>query len=503
MVLSRHEKPHGNGYQKCQKCKRILYCSKACQVQDWNSRHKYLCDALAGIDTIPITLRKEMLDNTLTNNELKILCKLGKLAFQADDIIENRLEIITYAENFRIRRPTVTAVIYFWIGGSYMHMQTHQNDTLSHPETIRMLTYSLSFYRTILHNTTVYSLLCRDIALEYEKEGRFNMTQKYIDMINNLDGSEIHRYIGIENCEGRLKMSLSDSNSAIVLFNKALRSANKIGNAADQGDCNISIGNYYKNIGVFAKSIIYYTEAFDKFKSMQDSYPGFWLATTGLAETLCLDRQYSVAIEIQSHIPAISRNLGGSYNARGALSSGKIFFIVFRQTKDFSMLEKSYDWLGRAWTAQLPDDGIQSFNDLITRQEILLYLSYVTFFLYDMDQPYCNRPDCLTYLRFYLDQCIESSKCACVTCGKSHDELQEKCVCAGCRVSRFCNVEHQIAASRKNSNVYKVRHRKICKLLSIWRCYVAGDLIGPHGNPILDDCETEMRRFLNRTLSSL
>jgi tetratricopeptide (TPR) repeat protein len=498
MVVKRYGKSDGDGYKICQRCKQIVYCSKVCQVQDWNSRHKYQCEALAGVDTIPVTLRNEMIDQTLTNDELKILCKLSKIIFKADDIIEKRLEIITCAEKFRVERPTVSAAMYFWIGGSYMHMQKHKNDSVSHPETIRMLTYALSFYKAIVHNPTVYSLLCRDIALEYEKQGRFIMAHKYVDMVYNVESSEINKYIGIENCHGRLKISLSDSNSAIVSFNKALRSANKIGNAADQGDCHVSIGDYYKYMGVFMKSIVHYTEAIEKFESMEDAYSGHWLAITGLVETLCLDRQYSVAIEIQSHIPTISRILGGGYNARGALCSGIIYFIIFRQTKDLSMLNESYKWLRTAWTDLLPDDEFGSLHDQVTRQDILLYLSYVAFFLFEHT---CEN-DCLMYLRLYLDQCIESSKCGCVTCGRSHDEIQKKCICAGCRVSRFCNVEHQMAASRKNSNIYKVRHRKICKLLSVWRCYHAGDLIGPHGNPILDDCETEMLRFLNRTLGS-
>jgi len=30
-------------FKMCTKCKKVYYCSKTCQVEDWKARHKSLC----------------------------------------------------------------------------------------------------------------------------------------------------------------------------------------------------------------------------------------------------------------------------------------------------------------------------------------------------------------------------------------------------------------------------------------------------------------------------
>ena len=65
--------------------------------------------------------------------------------------------------------------------------------------------------------------------------------------------------------------------------------------------------------------------------------------------------------------------------------------------------------------------------------------------------------------------------------------------CSGCRVARFCSVDHQKMASKKKlgGSLTTGRHKDMCGVLSKWR-EVVKDGVAP------DSCTADLVAFLQR-----
>lgn len=80
--------------------------------------------------------------------------------------------------------------------------------------------------------------------------------------------------------------------------------------------------------------------------------------------------------------------------------------------------------------------------------------------------------DALELLKRYLTVEVDNARDVCEGCGQARCEDTRMMMCRGCRVARFCCVEHQKLASKRSSaggSVFKGRHKDICSVLGIWR----------------------------------
>ena len=76
------------------------------------------------------------------------------------------------------------------------------------------------------------------------------------------------------------------------------------------------------------------------------------------------------------------------------------------------------------------------------------------------------------YLEDYLSGCVESGRNHCAGCSQRRGEDAPMLTCGGCRVARFCTVEHQKMASKSvaaGGSLFEGRHRDVCALLGKWR----------------------------------
>jgi len=78
----------------------------------------------------------------------------------------------------------------------------------------------------------------------------------------------------------------------------------------------------------------------------------------------------------------------------------------------------------------------------------------------------------LEHLKGYLTASVEDARDGCEGCGQPRCQDVAMLTCSGCRVARFCSVDHQKMASKKTSlggYLWKERHKDICGVLGLWR----------------------------------
>ena len=88
----------------------------------------------------------------------------------------------------------------------------------------------------------------------------------------------------------------------------------------------------------------------------------------------------------------------------------------------------------------------------------------------------------LAHLHDYLRTCVERGRNQCHGCLQTRGEDAPMLTCGGCRVARFCTVEHQKIASKSvalGGSLFKGRHRDVCALLGKWRKQVVKDGMSP------------------------
>ena len=101
----------------------------------------------------------------------------------------------------------------------------------------------------------------------------------------------------------------------------------------------------------------------------------------------------------------------------------------------------------------------------------------------------------LAHLQDYLSSCVGVARNQCEGCNQTRGEDAHMLTCAGCRVARFCSLEHQKMASRdvsRGGSLLYVRHKHVCGLLGTWRQRVVKDGAPP------DALRAELLSFLRQ-----
>ena len=78
----------------------------------------------------------------------------------------------------------------------------------------------------------------------------------------------------------------------------------------------------------------------------------------------------------------------------------------------------------------------------------------------------------LARLKDYLSWHVVQGRNWCTGCEQKRGEDAPMLTCSGCRVARFCSVDHQKMASARvasGGSLWTGRHKKICGLLGRWR----------------------------------
>jgi hypothetical protein len=84
----------------------------------------------------------------------------------------------------------------------------------------------------------------------------------------------------------------------------------------------------------------------------------------------------------------------------------------------------------------------------------------------------------LAHLQDYLSWRVEKGRNRCAGCYQTRGEDAQMLTCGGCRVARFCSVQHQKMASysvTSGGSLLFGRHKDVCRLLGMWRQRVVKD----------------------------
>ena len=116
-----------------------------------------------------------------------------------------------------------------------------------------------------------------------------------------------------------------------------------------------------------------------------------------------------------------------------------------------------------------------------------LHLAHLSFYAGQEDAA-------LAHLKEHLSWRVKRGRDLCLGCGQTRGEDTPMLTCSGCRVARFCSVDHQKMASKKaalGGNLIAGRHKDICGVLGKWRQVVKDGVS-------TDSFSTDLMVFLQR-----
>ena len=93
----------GAGLRTCAKCRRVVYCSRACQKAAWKGGHKQECEELQQERQLQVCMKIEELQSSRKDR----------------DVVKMAEEGLALAGELRSARPAFAAHIYQMLGGSY------------------------------------------------------------------------------------------------------------------------------------------------------------------------------------------------------------------------------------------------------------------------------------------------------------------------------------------------------------------------------------------------
>ena len=218
--------------------------------------------------------------------------------------------------------------------------------------------------------------------------------------------------------------STGDYRQALELYEQTKTMYEKIGHRVGLAGVHGNLGNCYLHMGNYGRAISNYKEQYT------------------MAEELNLQKRKAIA----------------------ALGIGVTFRL---QVKDAGAG-------GDGYVVREVEDWLKIGLNLGHRMA-RLHLAYLAF---DAGQ----EEKALAYLHDYLHNCVETGRKRCHGCWKTRSEDAPMLTCGGCRVARFCTVEHQKIASKSVASggcLFNGRHRDVCALLGKWRQQVAKEGMSP------------------------
>ena len=99
----------GAGLRTCTKCRRVVYCSRACQKAAWKGGHKQECEALQ---------QKQECEVLQQERQMQVTFKIAELnaSNKPSDVVKMAEEGLLVAEELRSARPELAADIYYGSG---------------------------------------------------------------------------------------------------------------------------------------------------------------------------------------------------------------------------------------------------------------------------------------------------------------------------------------------------------------------------------------------------
>jgi tetratricopeptide (TPR) repeat protein len=307
------------GLQQCAACKKVAYCSKACQKLEWKITHKKECAALRACE--------------LTARQVKVVDKLNERYVAQDDrgVVALKVEASKVAADVRISHPSISAQMYALLG--FGHMRDAQNPVAlyeqCYQDAIGMFNTAMPIYEDIRkdelaanHKTDDRRYLCNvccDLATCYRNTSSFEKALVLYDRawVIGEETGDSQALSGVMRDMGALYQQLGQHGKAIVQLEQASAIMNEVCDRQGQGASCGQLALCYQAMGQYEKAITLGEQGAVIFEDLGDHH-NLMLSLKVLAECLTLLGNYAQAIKHHSKYWDLSQQHGDKKNNRCA-----------------------------------------------------------------------------------------------------------------------------------------------------------------------------------------
>jgi tetratricopeptide (TPR) repeat protein len=423
------------GLQQCAACKKVAYCSKACQKLEWKITHKKECAALRASE--------------LKAHQLKVMHKLKERYGARDEqgVVALKAEASEVAADVRTSHPSIAAQMYALLGFGHLKVQQFQ-------DAIGLLNTAMPIYEDIRkdeiaanHKTNDRRHLCNvccDLATCYCSTHCFEKALVLYDraLVIGEEAGDRQLLGRVMRELGALYQQLGQHGKAIGLLEQASAIMNEVGDRQGQGASCANLARCYQAMGQYEKAITLGEQSAVIFENLGEHY-NVVVSLKVLGECLTLLGNYAQAIKHHSKYWDLSQKLGDTlHQSRAALNMGVTLLkqglaehhaaIAAAQASDgdLQMQNQSAERLGEArhWLTTTLDRAAGGcvINILLHATLNLSYVAFIT----------GQEVEALEWLHAHLDGCVSNAKQWCAGCWQRRGENAPMLTCGGCRVAR-------------------------------------------------------------------
>ena len=438
----------------CSKCKITSYCSKACQVESWRN-HKKDCNKnnsfLSDVISLNKCILKKMGDFNTRISKVFALLKAGKYK----EILTMESEIL---ECVRVAEgnddPNHLVMLYAALGDAYRFTGDRVSG-LEYMKKSKVAGHRTDMREPVEETNKILSILSlgetyRD--MENIEEAMKEYRQCY-ELVGDETAFKDEILLGMAKChvhEGRYSEALYDFNASIAISEQTVVSTTT--------RCQSLVGISRINLlmGQYETAVLNSTTAIELMNSSNDSQIN--------ALILSVRQDITIGMAMASWAVAMDHKTNTQL-VRGTMRKSSEFVA---NTQLWTDVMKRSESLFQQSVIEKTDSQISIYDS-----DVQLWLAYVTYSLGRNEEALC-------FLRKFLDMQIDKPlNDQCRFCGQINTA---KCVllkCSACRVSKFCSVACQKAASTKRhmaTGRIVVTHKTVCPLLTQWRKVKRGQI---------------------------
>ena len=438
----------------CSKCKITSYCSKACQVNSWRD-HKKDCNKnnsfLSDVISMNQSILKNMGDFNIRISKIFTLLKAGKY----NKILTMESEILECARQAESNShdPNHLVMLYAALGDAY-RFTGDRVCGVEYMKKSKMAGLRTDMLEPIEETNKLLAIL--NLGETYRDMDKTEEAMQEYRICYDLIGSKTVFKDEILLSMAKCHVHEARYSEAIDTFNSSMSVSEACGHVFTKCQCLIGMSQVHLLMGKYETAVLDYTTAIELMNNLNESPRNELILsvrqeiTKGMAVA-----SWSIAMDHKANTELVR---GSMRKSRGFIANTELWTDVMKRSEGLfkqSIIEKTQSPIS------------------IHNSDVQLWLAYLTCSL-------GRNEEALDYLRKFLDIHIDKLLSdQCHFCGQINTA---KCMlkkCSSCRVSKFCNVACQRAASTKRhmgTGRIVVTHKAICPLLTQWKKVKRGQI---------------------------
>lgn len=485
----------------CARCKVASYCSKVCQAKAWKAKHKKECvvalpaatlsgaflaaaagtgDRAAGAAAAIVSLVEtaagergaSAADAASAGVQMQFTLRMQTYALEKD--WEGVLSMESELETATCTR--VVTMTHYWIFGNAHHCSGNWIKAIWYYEKHIVVARSMGDLEALC-------IAYGNVGMVYNKLGEYRKAVEYaqqaLQLANQIEKRSeqlrAHSTIAVSHeKQGDFVRSIELNERCLELCREEgdLDSLNRTYNSL--GACYLHLHEHRKAVAYF---MITHAAAVSTNNQFKQAMASMYIGITLMLEARSIRLGFEAAAEQDPRVQvaACFGSCGRMFTSARKFneeprcaSPGACFGGARRRTSKASLSSESLDEMVDAASDWLEN----AFECCHTAQ---LHMAQLAFEAGHADTA-------LEHLKGYLTVCVEDARDTCEGCGQSRCQDVAMLTCSGCRVARFCSVDHQKMASKKASlggSLWNGRHKDICGVLGLWRTVTRLEHLNP------------------------